>query len=106
MPANPQVTDEMVEKAAIAANEAMLKWKAANGGDNASCIDCPDAIIVMACLTAALANHVVVPKEPTEAMINVGVEARWQSCVRDANSVYEIYRAMISAASPSVSQEG
>ena len=41
---------------------------------------------------------VVVPREATAPMADVGAEARWQSAVRDANNVREIYRAMISAA--------
>jgi hypothetical protein len=40
----------------------------------------------------------VVPREATAPMADVGAEARWQSAVRDANNVREIYRAMIAAA--------
>lgn len=36
-------------------------------------------------------------REPDEAMRRVGVEARWQSPVRDANNVREIFTAMIDA---------
>ena len=49
----------------------------------------------------AAGTHVIVPIEPTEKMKKVGIDARWQSPVRDANNVSEIYRAMIEA-----SQEG
>lgn len=36
--------------------------------------------------------------EPTQAMVDVGVDARWRSAIRDANSVREIWAAMINAA--------
>ena len=48
---------------------------------------------------------VVVPREATGEMAKVGTEARWQSAVRDANNVREIYRAMLSAA-PATGLEG
>lgn len=35
---------------------------------------------------------------PTEAMIDAGTAARWQSAVRDANSIREIWNAGIDAA--------
>ena len=35
---------------------------------------------------------------PTNEMADVGTEARWRSAVRDANSVREIWSAMIDAA--------
>lgn len=35
---------------------------------------------------------------PTKNMVGVGTEARWQSAVRDANSINEIWSAMIDAA--------
>ncbi|GEP11698.1 hypothetical protein [Methylobacterium gnaphalii] len=47
---------------------------------------------------AAGAAWVLVPREPTEEMMKVGSAARWQSPIRDADSVYEIYRAMLAAA--------
>lgn len=40
----------------------------------------------------------LVPLEPTNEMAEVGVEARWRSCVRDANCVRTIYKAMLAAA--------
>jgi len=39
----------------------------------------------------------VVPVEATKAMADIGTKARWQSAVRDADNVREIYRAMIEA---------
>lgn len=54
------------------------------------------AQFVLSALKAA--GLVVVPKEPTNTMAEIGVDARWQSAVRDADSVREIYRAMIRAA--------
>lgn len=39
-----------------------------------------------------------IPDVPTEEMRKTGVDARWQSAIRDANNVYEIYRAMIQTA--------
>jgi hypothetical protein len=122
MPANPQITEQMVEKAARAVNAAMLEWKSENGGDDASCNECPDAIIAKAALTAALADHVVVPREPDNAILDAIVKecmaswgvnsggpekhlpimwkAEWRERARP------FYRAMISAASPLVPQEG
>jgi hypothetical protein len=47
----------------------------------------------------------IVPREATAPMADVGAEARWQSAVRDANNVREIYRAMIAAA-PDALREG
>ena len=37
-------------------------------------------------------------REPTNEMAEVGMEARWQSPIRDANNVREIWSAMIDAA--------
>lgn len=42
---------------------------------------------------------VAVPRQPTQAMVDVGTEARWRSAVRDADNVREIYQAMIEEAS-------
>ncbi len=56
-----------------------------------------DAVAALAALEAA--GAVVVPREATHEMADVGTEARWKSAVRDANNVREIWRAMI-AASP------
>lgn len=36
-------------------------------------------------------------REPTEAMMDVGGEARWRSPIRDPDNVREIWRAMIDA---------
>ena len=46
------------------------------------------------------AGWAVVPVEITDEMRKVGTEARWQSAVRDANNVGEIWSAMLSAAPP------
>lgn len=42
---------------------------------------------------------VIVPRGATEEMITAGVDARWQSAVRNPNCVREVYAAML-AASP------
>jgi len=55
-----------------------------------------DSDAILTALDAA--GYVIVPREPTKAMSNVGVDARWRNAVRDANCVREIYIAMISAA--------
>jgi hypothetical protein len=99
MPANPQVTDELVEKAArILLNRmfAFNTWESAPSDAKEICkINAKD------CLTAALADHVVVPREPTDAMLDAGAFA-----LVSGTEVEACYRAMISAASPLVSQEG
>ena len=40
---------------------------------------------------------VVVPEWPTPEMIKVGIEARWQSAVRNPDSIGEIWTAMLTA---------
>lgn len=40
---------------------------------------------------------VVVPEWPTPEMIEVGIEARWQSAVRNPDSIGEIWTAMLTA---------
>ncbi|WP_231711132.1 hypothetical protein [Xanthobacter dioxanivorans] len=47
---------------------------------------------------AVPAGFVMVPLKPTHEMVDVGEKARWQSAVRDANNVREIYAAMLAAA--------
>lgn len=49
-------------------------------------------------LLALARRGAAIPDVPTEEMRKTGVDARWQSAIRDANNVYEIYRAMIQAA--------
>lgn len=58
-----------LEEAAKAVEAAELAWKAANGGDKASCIDCPDEVKATAAITAYLAQAekegwVMVPAKP------------------------------------------
>lgn len=61
--------------------------------------------IVDAILAAIEAAGVrLVPVEATPTMAYVGTDARWQSAVRDANNVREIWRAML-AASPYAPQK-
>ena len=71
-------------------------------GSDLDCVgvDLCDEIIELLRPIAA-GTHMIVPIEPTEKMRKVGIDARWQSPVRDANNVSEIYRAMLKA-----SQEG
>ncbi|MGB5901994.1 MAG: hypothetical protein WBH00_04000 [Xanthobacteraceae bacterium] len=57
-----------LEAGARAVTAAQLEWKAKNGGDKASCIDCPDEVIALAVITAYEAHlkaegFVVVPRE-------------------------------------------
>jgi len=40
---------------------------------------------------------IAVMREPTEAMVEIGRDARWRSPIRDGNSAREIWRAMIDA---------
>lgn len=66
---------EIVEAVARAMCAAQLAWKAANGGDDASCIDMPDEDLALAAIeahTRALreAGIVLAPLEPTEAMLS------------------------------------
>ena len=69
-----------------------------NGAPNAPWID-----LARASITAIeAAGYRVVPVEPTEEMADAGTDARWQSVIRDANNVREIWTAMLSAA-PKVS---
>jgi predicted metal-dependent hydrolase len=66
MPANlPAGVDEgMVERCASAIERAELQWKADNGGDNISTLECPDEIKALSALTAALGDtHCVVSDE-------------------------------------------
>src|SRR4051812_39343740 len=56
---------EMVERIAQAISAAELEWKEANGGDDASVVDCPDEVKAYAALEAM--------REPTEEMVNRGV---------------------------------
>jgi hypothetical protein len=90
MPANPQVTEQMVEKAADTIAE-MLR----SGMTGKSAIE----EIAKRCLTAALADHVVVPRHPTPKMQRAGYEALDNT--GDCNcSQHDVWDAMISAASP------
>lgn len=121
MPANHQVTEQMVEKAIKSvdlAKEAFdLKhalaentYPAADGSadiDNHALpiIETTLRNICTRFLTAALADHVVVPRHPTPKMQRAGYEALDNT--GDCNcSQHDVWDAMISAASPLVSQEG
>ena len=48
----------------------------------------------------------LVPSEVTHKMADVGTEARWQSAVRDANNVREIWRAMLAASPYALKETG
>lgn len=119
MPANPQVTDEMVEKAAIAVRQARNgSITPPENGTNY------DECLARTALEAALADHVVVPREPTEAMI-FAMHHQIDWCRDDQNTyalehtsqtdngigttckqdILDAYRAMISAA-PLPQKEG
>jgi hypothetical protein len=108
MPANPQVTDEMKVAALLALARRNIptdiQGLLVNGNPM---MDVPPGALDAA-ITAALADHVVVPREPTEAMIKAGFRTLgWTSNTEGARQdATSVYRAMISAASPSVSQEG
>jgi hypothetical protein len=115
MPANPQVTDEMVEKAAEALASCVHPGRATSPNywsDWVSSMD-KDGFRkeARAALLAALADHVVVPREPTRAMIEAGCEnnpTQWNDNTDDgfaADVANDVYRAMISA-SPLPQKEG
>lgn len=92
-----QISDEMVEKAARAVYEhEPIIFR---------CEDIPWSVVTegtrdrfrhkgRAALTAALAGHVVVPREPTGPMIDAGLSVIAHSGPTD------VYRAMIDAAPP------
>lgn len=44
--------DRAIEAGARAVTAAQMKWKAENGGDKASCVDCPDELIAAAVIAA------------------------------------------------------
>jgi hypothetical protein len=52
---------EMVERVAVAISNAQMAWKAANGGDDASVVDCPDEVLARAAIEAM--------REPTDQMV-------------------------------------
>ena len=124
MPANPQVTDEMVEKAARAVDADHLFVRDVYY-DHQEVVKKRDRLLVLCstALTAALADHVVVPREPTEAMSLAGRKAcaavadKMETAKQTAISISDflqqvghkpadsIYRAMISAA-PLPQKEG
>lgn len=52
---------EMIGRVARAIDAAEMAWKSRNGGDAASCIDCPDDVKARAAIAAM--------REPTDAMI-------------------------------------
>lgn len=88
--------NDMVEKVARAIKAAELKWKAENGGDNASCSDCPDTIKGRAAIEAM--------HEPTAEMKQATREVRFIA-VPCANGdailpagAHDVWRAMIDAA--------
>ena len=56
----------MIDELAKAINEAWAKWRAENGGDDASFCDMPDELIARAVLARL--------REPTEKMIDAGSE--------------------------------
>jgi len=91
MPANFQVTDEMVENAALAVSKA----RAHLTGSSSGVILPSDHLYATEALTAALADHVVVPREPTWEMNFAGSQIGdhpW-----DGQKPSRIYRAMIGA---------
>lgn len=113
MPANPQVTDEMVEKAAKDVQRHHA-WSSFWSFDDAK-------QLLRTALTAALADHVVVPREPDNAILDAiakecmaswGVNSggpekhlpiMWKAEWRERARPF--YRAMISAA-PFPQKEG
>lgn len=56
------MASEMVERVAKAIEVAELRWKAENGGDDDSCVDCPGEVKARAAIEEM--------REPTEAMAN------------------------------------
>lgn len=64
----------------------------------------PKAKAMLSALEAAGVR--LVPSEATHKMADVGTEARWQSAVRDANNVREIWRAMLAASPYALKETG
>lgn len=59
--------DTMLARLARALEAAQMKWKAENGGDAASCVDCPNEVLVLAVLAEL--------REPTLEMRDAGADA-------------------------------
>lgn len=57
----------------------------------------PQALIRAALTELTAMGLVVVPKWPTPEMIEVGIEARWQSAMRNPDGIREIWTAMLTA---------
>ena len=64
----------------------------------------PGVTAALAALEAAGVR--LAPSEATHKMADVGTEARWQSAVRDANNVREIWRAMLAASPYALKETG
>jgi hypothetical protein len=122
MPENTQITAEMVERVADAMERAEVGYHLrlvklvddvhtyALTYDDAEPLEfnCTEdayahiatkkrEVQARAALESALADHVVVPREPTEAMIREGEEVY---CAAAKDNCATVYRAMISAALP------
>lgn len=85
-----------IQTVAMAVTTAQMKWKAENGGDKASCVDCPDEVIAAAVITAYEAHlkaegFVVVPVIPTPAMMRAAQST-------NNNHTPDKWTAMLSAA--------
>ena len=104
-----QLSPTALEEAAKAIEAAELAWKAANGGDKASCIDCPDEVKATAAITAYLAQAgkegwVLVPKVASEAMLKAGArkarlnDSKMQDAPGYEGECHDIYAAMLAAA--------
>ncbi len=84
-----------IQEVAAAINAAELKWKAENGGDVASCLDCPDDVKARAALECLA--------RPTEEMIVVGDQEiivslnDHRGVWRDPTPAHAAYCAMIDA---------
>lgn len=117
MPSNTQISDAMVE-AFIAAFNGGIFHNAAFGlpeNERCRCKQClqEEAAAIATVrdgLAAALAGHVVVPREPTQAMIEAGCDnnpTQWNEGTDKsfaADVANDVYRAMISAA-PALDRE-
>lgn len=77
------MTDNLLERVALAIEAAELTWKANTGGDSASCVDCPNDVKARAAIEAM--------REPSAKMVEVAENF-------DGDRAQRGYREMIDAA--------
>jgi len=87
-PTDAVVVRELIA-GAICSNRAVDNWQA---------LPCDYELSDFIMATLSAAGYVIVPKEPTEAMVNAGTDVRWEMPTTNTKGIREIYTAMISAA--------